>query len=57
MDAKLDAISEQVAVNSESIVQMSKLLAKNEVSAAQIKSINNRLDKLTLDVKVLKKAI
>lgn len=57
MDAKLDAISEQVAVNSESIVQMSKLLAKNEVSAAQIKSINNRLDKLTLDVKLLKKAI
>lgn len=55
--AKLDSISEQVAANTESIAEIKEQLATSEESAVPTKSVIAQVDALTLDVKVLKKAI
>ncbi|WP_339251360.1 hypothetical protein NSQ43_14595 [Sporosarcina sp. FSL W8-0480] len=57
VDEKLDSISAQVAENTESIVGIKEQLTTNNESANQVKSIIAQVDALTLDVKVLKKAI
>ena len=57
VDAKLDSISEQVAANTESIVDIKKQLATYNESAVQTKSVIAQVEALTLDVQVLKKAI
>lgn len=57
VDTKLDSISEQVAANIESIVEIKEQLATFKESAVPTKSVIAQVDALTLDVKVLKKAI
>lgn len=57
VDAKLTSISQQVAVDTEQLVEMREQMGMKSEYIPQIASINARLDELTIEVKVLKKAV
>lgn len=57
VDAKLTSISEQVASNTERLVEIEKQMVMKSEYIPQMAAMTTRMDELTLDVKVLKKAI
>lgn len=57
VDAKLTSISEQVAGNTERLVEIEKQMVMKSEYIPQMAAMTTRMDELTLDVKVLKKAI
>ncbi|WOV88374.1 hypothetical protein QWT69_04415 [Sporosarcina oncorhynchi] len=57
VDAKLTSISEQVASNTERLMEIEKQMVLKSEYIPQMAAMTTRMDELSLDVKVLKKAI
>lgn len=57
VDAKLTSISQQVAENTQQMVDMREQMGMKSEYIPQLASINGRLDELEIEMKVLKRAV
>lgn len=57
VDAKLDSILHQVASNTEHLVELQNRMVMTENFSYRLESLESRVNELTLDVQVLKKAV